>query len=154
MVDALQFVPASPSGSREAILPPPSCPPDGSALPLDRSRGVRCCGTAVGELRLDGGALGGARAEAAIQDRGLHGLFRKMRKRPVAPGSIRAAAKEAVGFAFRYSGLTALVRATVGRRRVGILVYHDPPVRLFERHLEYLSRHYVFLTLDDLVNAL
>jgi peptidoglycan/xylan/chitin deacetylase (PgdA/CDA1 family) len=67
---------------------------------------------------------------------------------------LRAAAKNGGALAFRYGGLTALVRATVHRRRVGILLYHDPPFRLLRRHLEYLSKHYVFLTLDDLVAAL
>lgn len=77
-----------------------------------------------------------------------------MRKEPRAARLLRAALKEAAGFAFRYSGLTALVRATASRRGVGILVYHDPPADLLRRHLEYLSRHYCFVTLSDLVNAL
>jgi peptidoglycan/xylan/chitin deacetylase (PgdA/CDA1 family) len=66
----------------------------------------------------------------------------------------RALAKEAVGFAVRYGGLTALTRMTVARRKIGILVYHDPSPTLLERHLEYLSRRYSFVTLDDLVRAL
>lgn len=67
---------------------------------------------------------------------------------------LRGAAKNALAFAFRYSGLTAFVRGTVHRRRVGILLYHDPAFGLLKRHLEYLSKHYVFLALDDLVRAL
>lgn len=77
-----------------------------------------------------------------------------MKTRSVPVRFLRAVAKNALAFAFRYSGLTALVRATAHRRRVGILLYHDPPFHLLERHLDYLSKHYVFLTLDDLVGAL
>ena len=35
-----------------------------------------------------------------------------------------------------------------------VLVYHDPPPSLLERHLEYLSKHYRFLALGELVDAL
>lgn len=35
-----------------------------------------------------------------------------------------------------------------------MLLYHDPAPALFERHLEYLSRRYRFITLAQLVDAL
>lgn len=37
---------------------------------------------------------------------------------------------------------------------MSVLVYHDPPVELFERHVRYLARHYTFLRLEELVHAL
>ena len=47
-----------------------------------------------------------------------------------------------------------LARRTYGRRGVAILVYHAPEPDLFARHLDYLSRHYTFVALDAVVEAL
>jgi peptidoglycan/xylan/chitin deacetylase (PgdA/CDA1 family) len=68
--------------------------------------------------------------------------------------SVRTFAKGALAAVVRFSGITALVRATIARRRVGILVYHDPGAALLEKHLEYLSRRYSFVTVEELVRAL
>jgi peptidoglycan/xylan/chitin deacetylase (PgdA/CDA1 family) len=68
--------------------------------------------------------------------------------------TFRNLAKEAVALAMRYGGPTPLARHTIARRRVGILVYHDPSPPLLEQHLEYLSRRYSFVTLERLVQAL
>ena len=54
----------------------------------------------------------------------------------------------------RWSGAAYLARRTLARRRVSVLLYHDPGPDLFERHLEYLSRRYRFVTLAQLVEAL
>jgi peptidoglycan/xylan/chitin deacetylase (PgdA/CDA1 family) len=67
--------------------------------------------------------------------------------------NLRTLAKEALAAGARFSGIAALVNATQARR-VGILVYHDPAASLLEKHLEYLSRRYSFLALEDLVRAL
>jgi peptidoglycan/xylan/chitin deacetylase (PgdA/CDA1 family) len=61
--------------------------------------------------------------------------------------------REAVSFAVRWSGVSFLVRALIARKKVGILVYHDPPPFLMKRHLEYLSKRYTFLPLGRLVDA-
>jgi len=68
--------------------------------------------------------------------------------------TFRNLAKEAVALAMRYGGLTSLARLTIARRRIGILVYHDPSPTLLEPHLEYLSRRYSFVALEQLVQAL
>jgi peptidoglycan/xylan/chitin deacetylase (PgdA/CDA1 family) len=47
-----------------------------------------------------------------------------------------------------------LVRATVARRRVSILMYHRPTAAGLERHLEYLLPRYTLIPLDALVDAL
>ena len=63
------------------------------------------------------------------------------------------ALREVLFAVVRWSGIAAAVHAAVSRR-VSVLVYHDPPPSLLERHLEYLSKHYRFLALGDLVDAL
>jgi peptidoglycan/xylan/chitin deacetylase (PgdA/CDA1 family) len=62
-------------------------------------------------------------------------------------------AKELLGAACRITGAFALYRLLL-RRRVTILVYHNPSPTAFGRHLAFLSRHFAFITLDDLGEAL
>lgn len=50
-------------------------------------------------------------------------------------------------------GIPALVRKLT-RRRVAILLYHDPDPAVFEAHLRYLSRRYRFVPFDRLFAAL
>lgn len=54
----------------------------------------------------------------------------------------------------RWSGIGVLVRHTIARRRVSILIYHDPTPEAFEQHLEYLSRRYNFVSLGQVVDAM
>lgn len=67
---------------------------------------------------------------------------------------LRVARRETIAFAVRWSGLPLLARATWGKRRVAILVYHNPDPETVDRHLRYLTRHYSVVTLDELVDAL
>jgi peptidoglycan/xylan/chitin deacetylase (PgdA/CDA1 family) len=67
---------------------------------------------------------------------------------------VRELAKEAFALCVRLSGIPFLIRHTYARRKVGILVYHDPAPELLERHLRYLVRRYTLIPLDDLVRAL
>ena len=53
----------------------------------------------------------------------------------------------------RWSGIPALLRATVQRRRVTILVYHDPRPEVVERHLRVLRRSYCIVSLRRYVSA-
>jgi peptidoglycan/xylan/chitin deacetylase (PgdA/CDA1 family) len=62
--------------------------------------------------------------------------------------------KEAAAFLFRMSGANLFIREIVCKRRVTILVYHNQKSNLFERHMRYLSKHYRFLPLDVLVQAI
>lgn len=54
----------------------------------------------------------------------------------------------------RYSGLPWLIRRRVARRRASVVLYHDPSPASFEAHLAFLSKHYRFISLDTLVDAL
>lgn len=54
----------------------------------------------------------------------------------------------------RWSGLAWLIRQAVARRRVSILMYHDPRREDLDAHLTYLGRRYSFISLDALVDAL
>jgi peptidoglycan/xylan/chitin deacetylase (PgdA/CDA1 family) len=63
-------------------------------------------------------------------------------------------ARAMLAFVIRWCGPAALIRALVARRRVSILLYHDPDPRGLDRQLAYLSRRYNPISLDSLVNAL
>lgn len=71
-----------------------------------------------------------------------------------APPRRETALGKALWWAVRWSGYAPLVRNTVARRRVGILLYHDPEPDVLDRHLAYLGARYTFITLDQLVDAI
>jgi len=50
-------------------------------------------------------------------------------------------------------GIAALIRKLT-RRRVGILLYHDPDPGVFDAHLEYLTSNYNVVTFECLADAL
>ncbi len=62
--------------------------------------------------------------------------------------------KEIIGFACRVTGAFALYRILFLKKRAIILIYHSPSREAFERHLAYLSRRFVFITIDNLNAAL
>jgi|GEM_PF-1777030 len=53
----------------------------------------------------------------------------------------------------RFSRLPELVRRFT-KDRVAVILYHDPPPDIFESHLRYLSRHYEFVSYEQVVSAL
>lgn len=55
---------------------------------------------------------------------------------------------------FRWGGIGWLVRNTVARKGVSIVVYHDPDRDVLAGHLEYLRRRYSVIPLGQLVEAL
>jgi len=65
-----------------------------------------------------------------------------------------SALRETVAALFRFSGMPSLIRALLVRRRVTIIFYHDPEPQVVEQHLRYLARHYRFITLGTLVDAI
>lgn len=65
-----------------------------------------------------------------------------------------SAAKAAFAALVRYAGAPQIARATVARRAVGIIVYHDPSPERLDAHLNYLVRRYELLSLDSLVEAI
>jgi peptidoglycan/xylan/chitin deacetylase (PgdA/CDA1 family) len=62
--------------------------------------------------------------------------------------------RRALAFAIRWSGLAWLIRNTYGRRRVAIVLYHDPSPEVLERQLAWLRRGYEIIGLDTLVDAI
>ena len=91
---------------------------------------------------------GPLRTLAIALDRRLPLDLRALKARVARP------AKEALGLVARYGGLWLLARHTYLRKRVGILVYHDPSPAALERHLAFLAARYRFVTLDAFVGAL
>ena len=64
------------------------------------------------------------------------------------------AISSAIAAVVRWSGTGLLVRHTIARRRVSILVYHDPTAEQLERHLKYLARRYNFVSLGKVIEAM
>lgn len=53
-----------------------------------------------------------------------------------------------------FSGIPLLIRECIGRKRVAILLYHDVSSEVFEKHIDFLSRHYAIIPLASLVSAI
>jgi peptidoglycan/xylan/chitin deacetylase (PgdA/CDA1 family) len=62
--------------------------------------------------------------------------------------------KEIAAWFIRYSGIPFLIRNTYAKKRVSIIVYHDPEPDVLDKHLSYLSKKYNFISLECLVNAI
>ena len=62
--------------------------------------------------------------------------------------------KQILALIIRCSGIPFLIREVLCRNRVTIAMYHNPNPEVFARHLKFLSRHYNFLPLERLVNAI
>ncbi|WP_339923308.1 polysaccharide deacetylase family protein [uncultured Cyclobacterium sp.] len=54
----------------------------------------------------------------------------------------------------RYSGLPAFYRQFIQKRKVSVLVFHDIDLETAELTFEYLSQHYNFIPLNDLIQAI
>jgi len=67
---------------------------------------------------------------------------------------IKKAVREIVGLVFRFSGIPMLIRNIFCRNKVTIIFYHNPKPEVFKRHIEYLSKHYNFISLNILIDAL
>ena len=68
--------------------------------------------------------------------------------------TIKKAAKNLLWFLVRYSGIPLLVRELFVRKKVAIIVYHDPNPQTFRKHMEYLSKRYIFISIRTLADAL
>lgn len=61
--------------------------------------------------------------------------------------------RDAAAFGLRVTGIHVLVREAFRREKTAILLYHDPDPELFERHLDYLARHYSVIPFAALADA-
>jgi peptidoglycan/xylan/chitin deacetylase (PgdA/CDA1 family) len=61
---------------------------------------------------------------------------------------------EFLGLLLRVSGLCFLIREVICRNRCAIVLYHDPDPEVFERHIEYLTRHYSVIPFSSLVYSI
>jgi len=62
--------------------------------------------------------------------------------------------KEIIGFLFKYSGVSMLMREILWRNKATIVVYHDPKPEIFEKHIKYLFSHYNIIPLNKLITAI
>ena len=67
---------------------------------------------------------------------------------------MRSFLKNAVATLICLSGMPILMREWICRRRVPILMYHDPKPTVFEKHIAYLSRRWTVISLDTLAAAI
>jgi peptidoglycan/xylan/chitin deacetylase (PgdA/CDA1 family) len=67
---------------------------------------------------------------------------------------LKLLAREALAFFIKMLGIPLLIRETICRYMVTIIVYHNPEPKTFRRHIEYLSKHYKFIPLYHLVNSI
>lgn len=54
----------------------------------------------------------------------------------------------------RWSGLPLILRNTIQRKKVTILLFHDITIESAEKSFRYLKSHYNIISLDDLVKAI
>lgn len=53
----------------------------------------------------------------------------------------------------RYCGVASLFRACIAKRKLTVLVYHNPLLDVFEKHVNYLSSRYNLISLNDFLDA-
>jgi peptidoglycan/xylan/chitin deacetylase (PgdA/CDA1 family) len=61
--------------------------------------------------------------------------------------------REVSALVFRFAGIPVLIRSILGRNKATIIFYHDPKPDVLKKHITYLARHYRFITLNRLVDA-
>lgn len=62
--------------------------------------------------------------------------------------------KIVIGALLRFFGIYFIIREVICKNKTTIIVYHDPRPETFKNHIEYLSKHYNFIPLNRLVNAI
>jgi peptidoglycan/xylan/chitin deacetylase (PgdA/CDA1 family) len=87
---------------------------------------------------------------AARRSRLLRGTYDP---RPRNSAIVAGERRSLLGRALAYSLIPLLIRETIQRNRVTILVYHDPAEATMLEHLRYLSRRYRIISLRDFIEA-
>ncbi len=67
---------------------------------------------------------------------------------------LRSIFKEVSAFLIRYCGIPWFIRNNYAKNKATIIVYHNPKRDVLERHLDYLSMRYNFITLHMLIGAI
>ena len=73
---------------------------------------------------------------------------------PAVRRKARAAVKALSSAMIRFGGVGALARLTWTRRRVGIIVYHDPAPERLDAHLRFLAARYSLVDINQVVAAI
>jgi poly-beta-1,6-N-acetyl-D-glucosamine N-deacetylase len=67
---------------------------------------------------------------------------------------IKNAFLEILYFLIRFSGISFFVTRVWTKRKVKIVVYHNPDRKVFEKHIRYLSKRYNFIYINDYIDAM
>ncbi|PPR35182.1 MAG: hypothetical protein CFH25_00407 [Alphaproteobacteria bacterium MarineAlpha6_Bin3] len=62
--------------------------------------------------------------------------------------------KEIIANLIIFSGIPFLIRNFIARKKVTIILYHNPKEEVLEKHLNYLNKKYNFIKLEDLTYSL
>jgi len=62
--------------------------------------------------------------------------------------------RELLSTLIKLSGIPYLIYHFVAKKKVSIILYHNPPSDVLEHHLRYLSKKYNFISLNTLVDAI
>jgi len=61
--------------------------------------------------------------------------------------------QELIALVLRVTMIPIIVREVFQRNRVTIILYHRIPAQLFEKHLQYLSKRYSIISLEEFIKA-
>ena len=62
--------------------------------------------------------------------------------------------KEITAYIINFSCLPKIIRYFIARKKMTILLYHNPKKKSFEQHLKYLSSKYNFIKLETLIDGI
>ena len=65
-----------------------------------------------------------------------------------------SAIREFFSMVLRFSGMHWIMREILCRRKVAIVLYHNPTPEVMEQHMRYLAKHHHFITMKRLVDTL
>ena len=67
---------------------------------------------------------------------------------------IRGSIKYIIGFIIRFFGISFLIREVFFRKKVTIVIYHNPSPQILKKHIDYLKKHYNIVPLDSVVDGI
>ena len=67
---------------------------------------------------------------------------------------IRESIKYIIGFIIRFFGISFLIREVFFRKKVTIVIYHNPSPQILKKHIDYLIKHYNLVPLDSVVDGI
>jgi peptidoglycan/xylan/chitin deacetylase (PgdA/CDA1 family) len=67
---------------------------------------------------------------------------------------IKRIVREVLAAAIRWLGVAIFVRRCIAAGKATVVVYHDPTPETFAKHIKFLAKHYTFISLTRLIDAI